>query len=90
MRPHGTVARYSRQKCRCKRCTEANKLYQRARRTYKIVEFEPFAWVPTNGCLPALCWCEAQVMKVPVEDIRACRTLSCGEPDCRPDVMATT
>jgi hypothetical protein len=86
MKPHGTVGRYTRQRCRCPECTAANSAYQRARRTYKIVEFEPAAWSPVKGCLPVQCWCQADVVKVSVEDIRAGRTASCGQPDCRPEM----
>lgn len=86
MRPHGTVSRYTRQRCRCPECTAANSAYQRARRTYKINDLEPAAWRPVDGRLPAQCWCQAEVVKVPVDDIRAGRTATCGDPDCRPEV----
>lgn len=84
MRPHGTAARYTRQKCRCDRCCAAYSVYQRARRIEKpkYFEFEPY-WRPVDGCLSTLCWCGSEVLKVPAEEVRACRTRSCGQPDCQ-------
>lgn len=87
MNEHGTTSRYNAQKCRCVRCTAANRAYQQSRRIPTV--FEPLAWTPRNGCLPAQCWCQAEVVKVPVEEIRACRTISCGKPECRPSLVST-
>jgi hypothetical protein len=90
MKPHGTISRYQKQKCRCDRCRAANKLYQRARRPPKENEFEPCAWRPVNGRLPVECWCQTEIVKVPVEDVRACRTISCGAPNCQPELALAT
>lgn len=32
--------------------------------------------------LPALCWCRCQTVRVPLVDVRAGRTVSCGRTLC--------
>lgn len=90
MRPHGTSARYK-ALCRCDECRAANTAYQRQLRGTGdgTVNFEPNAWAPVNGCLPVECWCRRTVVKVPVEDVKALLTRSCGAADCEPDQART-
>lgn len=89
MKPHGTPARYTRQGCRCGPCVAAYSKYQRELRVAKSTfhEFEPWCWRPIKGHLPALCWCGNKVLKVPAAEVRACRTISCGEPFCHPGAI---
>jgi hypothetical protein len=41
-------------------------------------------WRVGTTDLPVLCWCEKVTVIVPIADIRAGRTLSCGDPRCKP------
>lgn len=35
------------------------------------------------GHLPAACWCQEAIVYVPIAEVRACRTRSCGQPTSR-------
>lgn len=52
------------------------------RRTRRV--HGPVLGVTEDGLMKASCWCEATFVFVPVEDIRACRTGSCGRDTCHP------
>lgn len=41
-------------------------------------------WRTGTTALPVLCWCEETIVIVPIVDIRAGLTLSCGDPRCTP------
>ena len=40
------------------------------------------------GDIGAMCWCEAVIVSVSPEEVRAGRTRSCGAPGCDERVMA--
>lgn len=74
---HGTRGAYVNDDCRCPDCSGANRRYQERWRA------DNFGGGAPEGHLPVLCWCTASAVAVPVADIRAKRTRSCGRPDCR-------
>lgn len=52
-------------------------------RDTSITDFYGMRRIP--GKLAVTCHCEAVVLMLPVAEIRACRTASCGLPGCVPD-----
>lgn len=91
MREHGTVVKYQKERCRCPACRTANSDAQRIRRANRRQAppaYRADAWEPVDGKLPVVCWCQAAVVKVLVDDVRAGRTHSCGKPECTPLVEA--
>ena len=36
------------------------------------------------GYMPVYCWCRRKIVRARATDIRACRTTSCGSPNCHP------
>lgn len=73
---HGTRRRYQ-SGCRCEACRAANTGYLRNRNAGLATPGRPVER------LLATCWCEEFLVWLPVAMVRACRTVSCGAPDCR-------
>lgn len=68
--------------CRCGRCKAAHRTEWHKHRE-RIALRPPKFYLPgETGCLDAACWCEARVIAVPADLVRAGRTRSCGRPDC--------
>lgn len=44
----------------------------------------PILTAPDPGYEHATCWCDTVYVVVPLDDIRAGRTRSCGKKRCRP------
>lgn len=82
--PHGRT-RYLKHKCRCEVCRRANREYRLAydRRPGGRVQSE------RDGELAVNCWCEASIQWVPLAEVQACRTRSCGAPGCSEERMAS-
>lgn len=96
---HGTLTSYT-NGCRCGLCREASTNYQREYRRRKAdpspLPYErglsPRALIgypDAAGRLQALCWCQRRTVWVPADAIRAGRTGSCGNKECRPSRSIT-
>lgn len=80
MAEHGTRTCYQ-YGCRCGPCRKANSAYARRRGLGRGLGD---AYRPRDARrLEVTCWCEETMVWLPVEMVRACRTVSCGAPDCR-------
>lgn len=62
--------------CRCDDCREAN-------RHRGLPKMGTDGYMPDKfGNLAVFCWCEARVVAVPVVELRAGSTRSCGDVKC--------
>lgn len=94
MRAHGLRSTYNfgvsgkdpAEGCRCDACRKANTEYQRIvkarRRAEGRVTRKPRAWAEPDGSLRVECWCRATTVLVPVAEVRAVLTRSCGTAQC--------
>lgn len=76
---HGTLNAYNYHRCRCPACSAANSAWKKVYASLgRPCGVEPSA--PGEMAL-APCWCEQQYREIPISDVRAGITWSCG-PDC--------
>lgn len=70
--------------CRCEACCAENTLYiiRYRNRGSTFLGAHPEAPRVADTMLEALCWCEADSKPIPVTDVAAGLTWSCG-PDCQ-------
>ena len=80
---HGTRTAYSWHNCRCEECTEANRVYKSDRYMGETGPRAP-RW---DESVSVLCWCMAREVIVPLSEIRAKRTGSCGATGCHPPTV---
>lgn len=91
MREHGTESRYSAAayKCRCAECRAAHAKYhrevrararQRAKATHKPTEV--ITRRRRDGLAEVMCWCESQMLLLPIETVAQCMTGPCDEEQC--------
>lgn len=76
---HGTRSAYNRHRCRCDACTEANRVYMAKVRAGVS---RPERGRPITGLL-ARCWCERHMRRIPPEVVKAGKTWTCKNPECR-------
>lgn len=80
---HGTVDGYTNHRCRCADCRRAQTDYNRQRRAARR---SPHSWhrrPVRSDELAVLCWCQLEIVSVPRTEVLACRTASCGMPNCK-------